>query len=147
MSDDENNPILQAALDRLGELNEERRELEAFIALHRKLAARIAKGVRHYKVANPADVAHRTLEPTPSGSDEILAGIRGVMREHGGPIPLADLHAGLTRRGIIIPGKDPRNNLSQRLSSSGEFSGKRGVGWWFANEWPQEKRLSEADGS
>ncbi len=67
-----------------------------------------------------------------------MAAVRDILNDNRKPTPFSELYDALIRRGIVISGKDPRANLSQKLSSSDEFMGRRGVGWWFTGPLPDE---------
>jgi hypothetical protein len=60
--------------------------------------------------------------------EAILKDIGGIT-PHFAPMPLADIHRSLESRGVSIPGKDPRNNLSAILSNSPKFEPHGRAGW------------------
>lgn len=56
-----------------------------------------------------------------------------LLMEAGRPLKTSEIHEKLTQRGIEIPGKDPRNNLSAHLSRNDAFI-HQGDGWWIAEK-------------
>jgi hypothetical protein len=56
-----------------------------------------------------------------------------LLMETGEPLKTSEIHERLTKKGIEIPGKDPRNNLSAHLSRNDAFI-RKGDGWWFAEK-------------
>ena len=131
-------PIIQAARDRLAEINLERRELESFIETYRKLSARVVV-LEPRSIETHSPVASQPTLHEASTTAEILSATREILLENGKPTAFADLYDALMKRGIVIPGREPRANLSQKLSSSDQFTGRRGIGWWFAGQWPDEQ--------
>lgn len=126
-----NDPLIQAAQDRIREIIAEREELESFIRAHRNLSAKLLKP-KSPQPEPPTPVAPQNHRP--STTTEILEAVGKVLNEHGRPMSLADLHLKLSEVGVVIPGKDPRNNLSAKLYASDRFVTQRGVGWWFASQ-------------
>lgn len=141
-----NDPIILAAQARLREILAERDELEAFIETHRRLSKRLMKPDDEtatapvLPVAKPAQV---TRAARPNSTIEILNAVGKVLNRHGKPMMLSDLHDALDVEGIVIPGKDPRNNLSAKLYASKTFKTQRGVGWWFARDLSKDKGLAD----
>ncbi len=58
---------------------------------------------------------------------------RAFLVEAGKPLATGEILDRLTARGVEIPGKDKRNNLSAHLSRSSSFA-RKGNGWWFAEK-------------
>lgn len=66
-----------------------------------------------------------------------------LLVEKGKPVPLGEIIAFLIQNGVPLPGPNPSNVASARLSNSKKFEGRRGVGWWFADRpWPGDTELA-----
>jgi hypothetical protein len=136
-----NDPTLQAALDRLEALNAERQELELFIRVHRRLSGEPA-----YRPAAPEEMtgaemaaavkatARRSIAGVSTPIAEVLDAARDIIREGGRPVQLHDLYRALLARGVVIGGKNPRNNLCAKLASAPDLKTRAGVGWHFKKE-------------
>jgi len=119
--------IYQRALERLHEISKERRELEDFIATYRKLS-----GVQ---VKTPEPVSSVLGSPRkPATSEAIVEAALEILATKGEPMKLGALYDALTAKGIVIGGKEPRNNLGAKLSADRRLETHRGLGWWFAGE-------------
>ena len=124
------NPILQAANDRLKALIDERRELEQFIATYRKIAATVSASQ-----AGQVEIEERAIEePKASTTEEIVMAAMQAIQDHGRPMRLRMLHDVLIARGIVIGGRIPRNNLGAKLSADPRLRTIKEHGWWFADE-------------
>ncbi|MBL8567092.1 MAG: hypothetical protein JNM89_15360 [Hyphomicrobiaceae bacterium] len=129
-----NDPLIQAAQDRLREILAERDELETFIEMHRRLSKKLfSEQPRTEPPPKPASSV-ATNAGRANSTVEILDAAARILNKHGKPMRLADLHDALTGEGIVVPGSDPRNNLSAKLYSSDRFATQRGIGWWFASQ-------------
>lgn len=73
--------------------------------------------------------------PSPE-RQSILDAARMLTRGRALPVPTADLHDQITAMDIVIPGTNPKNNLSAMLSNSPEFKSHGRAGWTL-NETPE----------
>lgn len=65
-----------------------------------------------------------------------------LLNEREQAVQLNDIVERLAERNVPLPEKNTRNVVSARLSNSKRFTGRRGVGWWFADRpWPGEIEL------
>lgn len=117
---------------------DERDEIEKFLEMHKRLSKKLLESAAQFSSSPPPTNQSSKL---PNSTSEILNAVGDVLNRHGRAMQLADLHDALTERGIVVPGKDPRNNLSAKLYASDRFATTRGVGWWFASS-----KLSETKG-
>jgi hypothetical protein len=126
-----NDPILLKALEKIEAATAEVRSLENFIAKYRELQSGVSAppACDEGPVAKPATVAAANCKPWPT--DKILLEVGAVLKAQG-PMQLKSLHQALTARGVIIGGKEPRNNLCAKLSANGSgFESSKSHGWWF----------------
>lgn len=124
---------------RLAEIDAEREPLLALIR-----AAEAYEGVvgKTLFASGGVVIRHRSRADLGAGrSAPIMAATEAAVAE------LLDLMGPLSTSQILdivgskpelnIPGKNPINVLSARLSNSEKFESKRGVGWWFkGRDWP-----------
>jgi hypothetical protein len=60
----------------------------------------------------------------------------------GAPVPTRKVLDTLKERGLPLPNKNHINVISARLSNSGKFDGRRGLGWWpKGRPWPGEPNM------
>ena len=84
----------------------------------------------------PARRAHSAMQITEHMASK-------MMRETGRPITTGNVVDALRANGMSLHESNASNIVSARLSNSPLFTGRRGEGWWFANEsWPGD---SDAD--
>lgn len=120
-------PIYLRALERLQEISKERRELEDFIATYRKLA-----GVQ---IKAPEPVSSALGSPRkPASSAAIVEIAMEVLAAKREPMKLGALYDAICAKGVVIGGKEPRNNLGAKLSADRRLKTYPGIGWWFADE-------------
>ncbi|MBV8888119.1 MAG: hypothetical protein JO305_00450 [Alphaproteobacteria bacterium] len=82
-------------------------------------------------VARPRRDAQRSL-PEDSELAKTIAMVDAVLDAFGRPVPLSELYNAVTKSGLIIHGKRPRDVLGARLYNSNRYrsQGKQ-TGWWF----------------
>lgn len=142
--------ILQNAHDRLAVIELERRELEIFIATYGKLAGApqpVTAAANHSSPVKPAERQRKSSRKRGRNGtriERVSAVAREVLRTHGRPMHLNQIHEELISRGVVLTGKNPRNNLGAVLSASKEFATKRGEGWWFRDEAPLRETAAVA---
>lgn len=126
---DDDDSLLQAALDRIQELVSERNELEAFVATYRKLKARSSPHRVEQLVAPVAATA-----PQSSSTVVIVDAAMNALAKRGGPMKLVELHDAIVSQGVQIGGKNPKNNLGAKLSAEPRLVTHKELGWWFASD-------------
>jgi hypothetical protein len=133
--------ILQNAHDRLAAIEIEKRELQIFIATYGKLAgapssvgAALAVAAPTKPVERPRKASRKRGRGGGTRIERVSAAAREILQTHGKPMHLNQIHEELIARGVVLTGKNPRNNLGAVLSASKEFATKRGEGWWFRGE-------------
>lgn len=129
-----NDPTFQAALDLAAKLRADLQEIESFIKVHQRLSAAATKPtpqppvIQSPVVAKQAESAQQT-KPTPVA--DILQAAREILRAKGKPMLVGDLYDALAAKGVVIGGKNPRNNLGAKLAGAADLKTRRGVGWFF----------------
>ena len=127
----EKDHIIRLAIDRLSILRAESSELEAFLATYQKLAAGIPQ------VCAVTTQLQRPPQAPPQdktwSTDRILLEAGNALNANKGPMRLSVLFAELIRRGAIIGGKVPVNNLGAKLSADPRFETSE-HGWWYRGE-------------
>jgi hypothetical protein len=85
----------------------------------------------------PRHVVHYSRTTAPPRQGEVGALIHDkvaeLLHEHQRPLKTNEIYSFLLKKGVEIPGKDPRNNLSAHLSRSRSLV-RFGNGWWFAEK-------------
>lgn len=74
--------------------------------------------------ANDRNVLRRAaaeIEERAPRSDAIVTAVTKILTERREPMKTAELHRELTRRGFVVSGKNPINNLSAHLSNRDAF--------------------------
>ena len=130
--------VVQAAKDRIAEIDAlqaqqdaERAKLNDFLAMAEKLALgenEVASAVAELASATISGPARTTPVR------EIKARAAAIISAVGRPMPLGDLYQSLVRAGVKVGGKDPRSNLSAKLSGLDGFESIPGKGWIVRNE-------------
>lgn len=101
---------------------------------------RVAGGVSEPHEINPRlRVRERARRPAPiTEATEKLA--LGVLEAMGEPLQTHQIMDLIGPENLNLPNEKPLNVLSARLSNSSKFQGRRGKGWWFADQpWPGEQ--------
>lgn len=89
----------------------------------------------------------RTKARTGSTVTPTIEAVKSIIMGAGRPMETRDLLPLVRARGVEVGGKDAVATLSARLSNSGEFQNKRGIGWWFAGQaYPGAMSFEEAEG-
>lgn len=125
MSDD----ILKKAISRRGQLAEEMKEIDSFIATYRRLQSDIPQNVTFA-------TGTTLLTSAPNVSVKVRLGIEAatcnILREAGGTLTTKEILSRLIDHQFHVGGKDPINNLASVLSRSMEIENVRGKGWRLA---------------
>lgn len=97
-------------------------------------------------VARPR-IRERTRRPAPvmEATENLVSSLLETMGE---PIQTGQMIDLIGVENLNLPEQNPLNVLSARLSNSTKFQGRRGKGWWFANQpWPGDDNVSTPDGA
>ena len=125
--------IIRLALERLKAITVESQELEVFIATYQKLAGRLPS-------VEPVAPVLKRQPDTPPVSDKpwsterILLAAGEALNANKGPMKLGALFAELVRRGVVIGGGKPVNNLGAKLSADKVRFETSEHGWWYRGE-------------
>lgn len=130
MADD----IYQIALRRLAALQDEKRELEAFIATYQKLATASPQAPEYTIVSKVTLVTG--APPRGSVTNTLVSAAMEIIADAKRAMKLGDIYTAILARGIIVGGKNPRNNLGAKLSADPRLKTIPGMGWWFASDPP-----------
>lgn len=142
--------ILSKALARRVELRAELAEIESFIDLHKRIAARLSsvpssesiapprRGLLNGATSNESEQIENQgnlLSPTrPTPTTAIHNAAVEIIRAAGRPVPLGEMVHALWERRMIIGGKDPAANLSAKLGHCDLLVSIRNVGWWLKHQ-------------
>lgn len=123
--------VVQVARDRLAELDRlqeaqdaERTKLKGFLAVADQL-----QGAHHEVSAAVEELARAEAKSKPTPVAEIKKRAAAILASMDRPMPLSDLHVALVRTGVVVGGKNPRSNLSAKLSGAVELETIPGKGW------------------
>ncbi|HEV2098062.1 MAG TPA: hypothetical protein VGR45_03950 [Stellaceae bacterium] len=125
-------PILERALAKRDAALREAADWEAFIGRYRQLAEEPAQARNSDQTPPPQ---RRPIERELAPDSELaktIAITEAALEERGHPMPLDLLFNEVTKRGLGIGGKKPKDNYGARLYNSGRFrSISKKTGWWF----------------
>lgn len=123
--------VVQIARDRLAELDRlqeaqdaERSKLREFLTMADQL-----QGAHHEMSVAVEQLARAEARSKPTPVSEIRKRAAAILEAVDRPMPLAELHNRLTRTGVVVGGKNPRSNLSAKLSGAEELQTIPGQGW------------------
>lgn len=85
---------------------------------------------------------HRSERASPT--DLIIEVSCKVIGECNRPMAINDLFAELTKRGIVVGGREPQRNLSTKLSGSDKIYNEKSRGWWLTSR-RSELRQNDED--
>ena len=125
-------PILERAFAKRDAALREAAEWEAFIGRYRQLAEEPAQADNSNRTPSPQRRPIERELPPDSELAKTIAITEAVLDERGHPMPLDSLFNEVTKRGLEIGGKKPKDNYGARLYNSGRFrSISKKTGWWF----------------
>lgn len=127
----DSDPIIRLAEQELANLDVKRRETAAFIAWYKRLKA-IASGEPE---PEPDEAMVAMIRRSPP-ADAVLSAVHDILQERGDALTLAAIFDGLLKRGVIVGGKNPKQNLSQKLSAHPLLKSYGKRGWYFADKLP-----------
>ena len=86
-------------------------------------------------------------------TDHLVTTAMEILSERNRPLKLGDLYLAIVAKGIVVSGKNPRNNLGAKLSADPRLETLPGLGWWFKGEpvpghpetRPQQQEVLEDD--
>lgn len=131
---------LTAMKRRLAAIDEERdplvRMIEAVEAYEGKVGETVhaTSNVTIRKGPKPSSGATK-----PSVMEQTEAVAMELVEDTGKPVQTREVLETMAARGLPLPNKNHINVVSARLSNSGKFDGRRGLGWWPKDRpWPGE---------
>jgi hypothetical protein len=80
---------------------------------------------------NQEEEMHKSERASPT--DLIIEVSCKVIGECNRPMAITDLHNELTKRGIVVGGREPQRNLSTKLSGSDQIYNEKSLGWWLTS--------------
>ena len=121
--------ILQRALRRRDNFRRELDEIESFIRTFKRLADATAEEPTAVRIR------HRSIEDKIKSSPqrEVEQAVTQVLINAGRPVTTAQMLEAVTTHGVVIGGREPRWNLSAKLSRMEGIISIEGHGWWFEN--------------
>lgn len=140
----EHDPIIAAARQELAGLDSKRREIEDFISRYERYKAH-ATTAPSDGIIPPIDVP---LNLRGAPADKVMSAVHDILFQRGDALTLSAIFDELTRRGVIVGGKHPKQNLSQKLSAHQDLRSYGKRGWYFADRVPpclQPRRLSDCE--
>jgi hypothetical protein len=97
-------------------------------------AAASSSAIAHERLAAPGEIITPPVEARKWPSTAIVRMALEVLAQHGRPMKLSALFDAVTARGVIIGGKNPRNNFGAMLSADKVRLTTGKEGWWFTEE-------------
>jgi hypothetical protein len=127
----EHDPIIAAAERDLAAIEMRRSEIISFLEQYRCYSQ---AGATSDEAAN---VPAAKLAPRSAPVDIVMSAVCDILIARDDAMPLSDVFDALTKRGIIIGGTNPKQNLSQKLHADNRLKsyGSR-IGWYFADVVP-----------
>jgi len=134
--------VLEKARAKRERLARDLAELDAFLKVYEEIVGEPpeddAPHIRHRTrpVFHGGGEAQRIAPSNPQTETfRTVQAAREIIADRGRPIPLSELYAGLTKRGMSFGGKNPVNTLGARLSNAGDVVVTlKGFGWWLAEQ-------------
>lgn len=118
--------IRDKAESKLARLEREADEIRAFLRVYDELS----DGTNPAQPADDAAVEEPIVEA--SSRDEIIAASRDVLRDHyPNPVKIGVIYDLITAQGIKIRGKQPKGNLSAKLSQPADLVYVKDEGWYY----------------
>ena len=140
----ENDPIYDEALRDLERHQAECRRLEDFLDRY--------KGYRQRASAAYPEMADAPKSEAPrkgAPANNVISAVHDILAKRQDALTLSAIFMALCDRGVVIGGNNPKQNLSQKLSSCPDLKSYGKRGWYFADEIPPcmlpVQRLSDDD--
>lgn len=126
----ESDEIIEAAEQELAALDAERREIADFIARYKRYKG-MAVGIQKSPSAPIFSPARRSAP-----ADKVMSAVHDILTERKDALTLTAIFDALVSRGVVIGGKHPKQNLSQKLSAHSQIKSYGKRGWYFADALP-----------
>ncbi len=129
-------PILERAIAKRDAALREAAEWNTFIKRYQQLAGIAPDHTQSPDLARKAPSEHEI--PSDSELGKTIETVEAILNEWERPVRLSELYDEVTKRGLVVGGKDPKGNFGARLWGSGRFrSISKSTGWWFKDRpWP-----------
>ena len=119
------------------------RKLKKVRALLREYDTDAPQGELAVYGAEKPKIVRKRLKPA-DDSDPILVRAAEIVADAGGvPLRTAIIYQHLEEEGYQVPGQEPRNTLSARLSNSPMFKSHGRAGWTLADEAKSQETADE----
>jgi hypothetical protein len=136
---------------RLAAIDAERDPLVQLIAAAEAYEGQVGETIRESD--NLTNRVRRRVRPLgigtgkpPSGRQLTVNIATELMEASGKPVQTREVLETMKARGLPLPDKNIINVISARMSNSGKFEGRRGIGWWFVDRpWPGEDGILALD--
>jgi hypothetical protein len=142
-------PVLQRAQKRIKVLSREIEDIKGFIKIYERFAAGVDEDIDDELRLRERLKLHEAPPPRVKSSPqtEVERVVREILKKRDRPISSAEMLQLVTERGITIGGKEPRWNLSAKLSRMEDVENIEGAGWWLKNiPWKASKYILENEG-
>ena len=117
-------------------------------ATERKIASFIERYERYKAVGRTAPLP-TSLPLRSAPADKVMSAVHDILMSRGDALTLAAIFDELTQRGVVIGGKHPKQNLSQKFSAHPALKSYGKRGWYFADTLPPciqpSRQLSDED--
>ena len=141
----ENDPIYDEALRDLERHQAECRRLEDFLDRYKGYRRRATAAQQPEITDAPKSEAPRKGAP----ANNVISVVHDILAKRQDALTLSAIFTALCDRGVVIGGNNPKQNLSQKLSTCPDLKSYGKRGWYFADEIPPcmhpVQRLSDDD--
>lgn len=137
-SADEVREWIQLADQEVAELSEQADQIQARLAQARKRLV-LFHEILATVTKTPIAISDRAVEVKRSVRDRTVEAAAEILREHGKPLHIQDIHAEFIRRGKPLPGRGTPTNIVAHLSSSPTIE-RRARGLYALAEWSPPPR-------
>lgn len=127
----ENDPIIEAAMQDLANLEAQHQKVEEWLAQYKRYKE-IASGSAE---TPPRTTAGMTTRKSAS-CDKVMSAVHDILTDRGDALTLTALFDALIARSVVIGGKNPKQNLSQKLSANPQLKSYGKRGWYFSDTIP-----------
>jgi hypothetical protein len=93
---------------------------------------------------SPVDVSTDLMGIGVSVRDRVLSNAEDILREHGRPMHIQDIHAAFIHRRMPLPGRGTPTNIAAHIAASQQFA-RWGRGIYGLSEWKEGKHISHSD--
>ena len=131
----ETDPIIEAAKQDLADIEAQRHEIEDFLARYERYKG-MAAGVPATPSKGDAPPVSLVTTRRSAPADKVMSAVHDILTGRGDALTLTAIFDGLVDRGVTIGGKNPKQNLSQKLSAYPAIKSYGKRGWYFADAIP-----------